>query len=289
VHGGAQWPGASVDPRNGILYVPSNQVPWLIRLYYLPVNERFFPPTEGWRIYDKQCSSCHGKNREGKYSEMGPYIPSMTGATLLWNSSNFLNLYKAAHADYKSISNVTPKSLNKIYQSFLLYDRMIDYLPMMKFTLRENWQQLQDDDGFPGSKPPWGTLNAIDLQTGKKLWSTPLGEYDELKARGVPKTGQRSFGGIISTAGDLIFATGTIDKKLRAFDAKTGSEVWSFKLPFAGSAPPTTYMSDGKQYLVVMATGQSRKGFRFKTHDGFGGAGDAIVAFSLKNAPNNTR
>jgi len=126
--------------------------------------------------------------------------------------------------------------------------------------------------GLPGSKPPWGTLNAIDLSSGRIVWKTPLGEHEELTRRGVPKTGTMNMGGAIVTAGGLVFCSGTRDEMIRAFNAASGDELWKHKLPFRGASPPTTYEVGGKQYLVIAATGGGRLG---------GELGDAYVAFTL--------
>ena len=135
------------------------------------------------------------------------------------------------------------------------------------------WQVLLDGSGHPGSKPPWGTVTAIDLNTGKTKWNVPFGEYDDLKRPGVPITGQPNFGGVIATKAGVVFATGTIDQKVRAFDANSGRQLWSYDLPAAGSAPPMTYEVGGVQYLVVIASGGIFAGFKDRS--------DAIVAFKL--------
>lgn len=139
------------------------------------------------------------------------------------------------------------------------------------------YPKLLDDQGYPGGTPPWGTLNAIDLNTGKIVWKTPLGEYDELTKRGIPKTGTENFGGATVTAGGLIFCAGTRDLKIRAFDKDNGQELWSSKLPFGGYAPAATYSAKGRQYVVIAATGGGKLG---------GQTGDAYVAFALPNTGN---
>ena len=113
-----------------------------------------------------------------------------------------------------------------------------------------------DPDGYPAIKPPWGTLNAIDLNTGKYLWKIPLGEYPDLAAKGLTNTGTENYGGPIVTAGDVLFIGATVyDKKFRAFDSRTGQLLWETVLPYAAVATPATYMIDGKQYVVVTAGG----------------------------------
>ena len=138
---------------------------------------------------------------------------------------------------------------------------------------------LRDLEGYPGSKPPWGTLTAINLNNGKILWQEPLGYYKNLKSKGII-TGTENYGGATATSGGLVFASGTLDKLIRAFDTDTGKELWSRELPFIGSAPPTSYKVKGEQYIVIPASGgTSLKAFYGDLVE----LGDAVVAFKLKN------
>jgi quinoprotein glucose dehydrogenase len=122
--------------------------------------------------------------------------------------------------------------------------------------IRGRGGKFKDRSGYPAIKPPWGTLNAIDLNTGAYLWTVPLGEYPELTKKGVPITGTENTSGPMVTAGGLLFIAGTEDEKFRAFDAKTGKVVWEYQLPPGGAfASPSTYMINGKQYIVLAAGG----------------------------------
>jgi quinoprotein glucose dehydrogenase len=134
------------------------------------------------------------------------------------------------------------------------------------------YPRFYDQDGYPANKPPWGTINCIDLNTGKLVWKKPLGEYPELARRGLAPTGTENYGGSIVTAGGLLFCSGTRDNKIRAFDKTTGEELWSASLPWAGSAAPATYQIHGRQYVVIPATGVLHLGTP---------RGDAWVAFAL--------
>jgi quinoprotein glucose dehydrogenase len=126
-------------------------------------------------------------------------------------------------------------------------------------------------DGYPAIAPPWGTLNAIDLQTGKYLWKIPFGEFEELKKKGIPTTGRENYGGSVITAGGLLFIGATADNKFRAYNKRTGKLLWETTLPASGVATPAVYAVDGKQYVVI-ACGGSKWG---------GPNGDNYVAFSL--------
>jgi quinoprotein glucose dehydrogenase len=141
-----------------------------------------------------------------------------------------------------------------------------------KYTFT-GYRKFLDPDGYPAVAPPWGTLNAIDLKTGKYLWKIPLGEYPDLAAQGMRNTGSENYGGPVVTAGGVVFMGATVyDRKIRAFDSRTGKLLWEGQLPFAGVATPSTYMVDGKQYLVIAASGG---------RDPKGPTGGMYVAFSL--------
>ncbi|MEI6486818.1 MAG: pyrroloquinoline quinone-dependent dehydrogenase [Sphingomonadales bacterium] len=135
------------------------------------------------------------------------------------------------------------------------------------------YNKFRDPDGYPGTKPPWGTLSAIDMNSGKYLWKIPFGYYPELAAKGMADTGSESYGGPVVTASGLLFIAATIyDRQFRAFDTATGKQVWTAALPYGGVATPATYMAGGQQYLVIAASG---------ARDSKGPKGAALVAFKL--------
>jgi quinoprotein glucose dehydrogenase len=137
-----------------------------------------------------------------------------------------------------------------------------------EFVGYERWR---DSTGHPAVKPPWGTLSAIDLNTGEYRWRIALGEFADLKARGIPPTGTELYGGPIVTAGGLVFIAASQDGKFRAFDKKTGALLWETDLPAPGYATPSTYAVRGKQFVVI-AAGGGKLGSK---------SSDTYVAFAL--------
>ena len=163
---------------------------------------------------------------------------------------------------------------NNVPNVMTLVEAKGDATPRYGEFSHTGYNQLLDHEGYPGIKPPWGQLTAINLNTGEFAWQVPLGEHPELTARGVPQTGTETFGGSIVTAGGLVFIAGTKDERIRAFDKQTGEVLWEYQLPAGGYATPATYMVDGRQYLVIAAGGAGK--LRTK-------AGDAFVAFALEH------
>ena len=133
------------------------------------------------------------------------------------------------------------------------------------------YNRFLDPEGYPAVRPPWGTLNAVDLNSGEYLWRVPLGEYPELMARGMAPTGTENYGGPLVTAGGVLFIGASKDEHFRAFDPRTGRELWRTKLPAGGYATPATYEVNGRQYIVI-ACGGGKMGTK---------SGDAYVAFAL--------
>jgi quinoprotein glucose dehydrogenase len=145
--------------------------------------------------------------------------------------------------------------------------------PAMKYHFT-GYNRFLDPEGYPAVAPPWGTLNAINLNTGEYAWKIPLGEYPDLAAHGQKNTGTENYGGPVVTAGGLVFIGATnFDKKFRAFDKATGALLWETTLPFAGNATPATYEVKGRQFVVIAAGGG--KDLKSKS-------GGVYVAFALK-------
>ena len=148
------------------------------------------------------------------------------------------------------------------------------------YKYNSKFKRLKDKKGYPGSRPPWGTITAINLNTGKIKWQIPFGEYKELTKKGIPITGTENYSGLTGTEAELLLATGTLDKQFRILDANNGKELWSYELPFIGSSPPVTYQIDNEQYILINATGSFslKKGYPELVD-----FGNKIMVFKLNN------
>ena len=271
IHGGAEWTGAAADSK-GFLYVTSNETPWSITCFRDDDPAPLTPPTAGEQVYQSICVTCHGADRRG----VG-HAPPLRGLRHRMSEEEIRAVIKAGRNSMPALPFLTEEQLGPLTDFLLCKDRQG---APQKPTQSAAWTfsgfvKLLDPSGYPACSPPWGTLNCINLNTGKTAWSVPLGEYAELTAKGLPVTGQENFGGAAVTASGLVFVSGTRDQKIRAFDAATGRELWSHTLPFHGTAAPAIYEVKGRQYVVVPATGGGKLG---------GKSGDSWVAFALPQA-----
>lgn len=274
--GGGEWGGAAVDMETQILYVNSNEVPSTQVMLDAPLNTGA-GISPGRVLYNKYCISCHGAELKGSGSE----YPSLENLNKKYTIVQVGQILQQGRNRMPSFNHI-PEAERKTIAAFLLGTETSSKsgnLPVASGEIKKRqipynmkgYDRFVDKDGYPGIKPPWGTLNAVDLNSGKLLWKVPLGEYAELIKRGFGVTGSRNYGGPVVTKGGLIFIAATPDEKIRAFDKNTGKILWETKLPAAGFASPSTYMIDGKQYLVI-ACGGGKLGVK---------SGDSYVAFAL--------
>ena|GEM_PF-81543 len=274
IHGGAEWTGACVDAETAHLYVTSNEIPWfptVSRISRGLLDETKLRKTSGRKVYEKFCMACHGINREGV--GVNPPLIGMKNRLTEKQVNDLLQKGRNLMPPAAYLKSIEKRDLLKyIFEQDRppeIYKKTKDSRPSYTYN---GYPKLLDHEGFPGCKPPWGTLNCINLNDGKLKWQVPLGEHEKLTKRGYPKTGTENFGGAAVTAGGLVFVGGTRDVKFRAFDKTNGVELWAHKLPFGASAPPTVYQVEGRQYVLVPATGGGKLGLP---------RGDAHIAFCL--------
>lgn len=278
--GGGEWGGAAVDIETGVLYINSSELPWSLTMIDVPKGDsKGSMLTQGKGIYTMYCLACHGVDRKGN----GSSFPSVLEVKKKYNEKQLSSLIEKGKNMMPAFSQIKGSEREALL-AFLLEQeekepssRVETKEPASATLLNEvpyvmtGYNRFLDANGYPGIKPPWGTLNAVDLNSGKLVWKVPLGEYDELSKRGIPPTGTENYGGPLVTKSGLIFIAATKDEKIRAFDKKTGAVLWEAKLPAAGYATPATYLVNGKQYIVI-ACGGGKIGSK---------SGDSYVAFAL--------
>ena len=362
VHGGAEWPGATIyrDNKNLNLIIPSNNTPWILRIHFqdqkylnimnnkyfkkivaymistrnffrnlfskekrqeyvaqdknsllknqnykilasksvdtsfknrtnindfYPPNKRIIiadiiykltPGTFSNKTYSKNCASCHGNARQGRFdneTKGDNFYPSLVGITKTKKWS--------AVASYKKVLKI--HSLNKInldldindYKNMMIYFKQYDEKLFKENLITKEgfWQILLDKDGLPATKPPWGKISNINLMNGKKLWEIPFGQRKINNSTIID--GDQNFGGVISTKAKIIFANGNPDSKAYAFNLEDGKKIWETNLPYSGSAPPMAYNYKGCDIIVFTSTGGRFVGYQKN--------GDSTVAYKLNN------
>lgn len=275
--GGGEWGGAAVDQSTGVLYVNANEIPLLISMKRLE-DQKPEPllASAGQRIYNiNACPSCHGSDRSGTGA-----FPSLRSLASRKSEKDVSSLLRQGKGQMPAFPNLSDSDLEALI-AFLFdkkdlknpaYLQTASGKPQRPRYAHSGWNVLTDHLGYPGVAPPWGTLNAIDLNKGEILWRVPLGFYPELKEKGLPPTGTQNLGGPVVTAGGLVFIGATRDKMFRAFDKETGEILWEYELPAGGNATPSVYEVNGRQFVVIAAGGGGRVGSP---------SSDAYVAFSL--------
>jgi quinoprotein glucose dehydrogenase len=269
--GGAEWGGASFDENTGLLFVNGNEMPWLIQM--VPVPPRKGPPS-GARLFQMHCGVCHGPDRKGEPRQMVPSLVDVEKRLPRAEIARILEEGKGVMPSFAALSVTERDALVDFLfgKTAVAHGESNDSEPdeNIRYTIT-GYNRFLDPDGYPAVKPPWGTLNAIDLNAGKIAWTVRLGELPELTARGIPPTGTENYGGPVATAGGVIFIAATKDEKFRAFDQTNGALLWETQLPAGGYATPATYEVDGRQYVVI-AAGGGKMGTK---------SGDAYIAFAL--------
>jgi quinoprotein glucose dehydrogenase len=267
--GGAEWGGPAVDTQSGVIYVNSNDVAWTGAL---AENTGGNNPRN---IYLSQCGVCHGDKLQGS----PPAIPALTGVRERLHPKQIGATIKNGKGRMPGFPNLTEEQMFALTEYLATGEskELESSAPppsTVKFRFT-GYKKFLDPDGFPAVAPPWGTLNAIDLNTGDYVWKIPFGEYPALVKQGMKDTGTENYGGPAVTAGGLLFiGASNFDKKFRAYDKATGKLLWETTLPFSGNATPITYEVHGRQFVVIAAGGGK---------DPKSGSGGVYVAFALPN------
>jgi quinoprotein glucose dehydrogenase len=265
--GGAEWGGSSFDPETQTMYINANEIPWVIKMRENPKTAEL-----GEGIYVNYCANCHGIDRKGN----PPAFPELVTIAESYNKEDLEAVIKNGRGAMPAFAHI-PEDHRKVLVGFLMGNTGGEKKELSGGPQRlkpqyvmEGYSRLLTEDGYPGINPPWGTLTAMDMNTGKIKWQSVLGEFEALTAKGFAPTGTENYGGPVSTAGGLVFIAATKDQKIRAFDKDTGEILWEHDLPASGFATPAVYEVEGKQFVVIAAGGG--KGTP---------SADAYVAFSL--------
>ena len=277
--GGAEWGGPAFDPQTGIIYINANEMPWVMTMLEqkpsIPGKESNL--MAGQRLFAQHCMTCHGHDRKGTGNN-----PSLIEVGKKYIAPDFISLLNSGRRMMPSFARLDDNEKNAI-ASFILEQKKeqknifintpkkVDSAFIMPYKM-EGYNKFLSPEGYPAISPPWGSLSAIDLNTGEFVWKIPFGEYEALKAKGIAPTGTENYGGPVVTAGGVVFIAATRDSKIRAFNKFNGKLLWEYVLPVPGFATPCIYELNGKQFLVI-ACGGGKLGTK---------SSDQYIAFSLK-------
>ncbi|MDQ6889413.1 MAG: PQQ-binding-like beta-propeller repeat protein [Bacteroidota bacterium] len=303
--GGGEWGGSAVDPESGILYVNSSEMPWALFMIDAATGKPNTIQSAGQQVYSKYCITCHGPELKGN----GTSFPSLVDIDKKYNAQQIWNVISHGRNMMPAFKQIQQEEKNELL-AFLLKLKDPVPTAKVKSNLKEQvskngeaggkgmakepvsnattgvaknnimdevkynmtgYNRFLDKEGYPGIKPPWGTLNAVNLNTGKLLWKVPLGNDTSVQKPGEPQTGTEGYGGPLVTKGGLVFIANSKDAKMHAYDKKTGKLLWEEQLPVPGYATPATYSIRGKQYVVI-ACGGGKIGSK---------SGDQYVAFAF--------
>ena len=272
--GGGEWGGAGFDPQTGILYISGSVMPWILTMVEtVPKGQK--AANLGEMTYRINCAVCHGQQRQGDPSGT---FPPLVNIAKKYKKDSILQIVNTGRGFMPSFAHLDDEQKEAVINYLLNKTQPTDpHMMGIQNTsieipyIHTGYNRFFDQYGYPAVKPPWGTLTAIDLNEGSITWQVPLGEFPELAKKGIPKTGTENYGGPVVTAGGLLLIGASKDGYFRAFDKKTGEELWKYQLPAGGYATPSVYEVGGKEFVVI-ACGGGKMGTK---------SGDSYVAFTL--------
>ena len=269
--GAAEWGGAAADPEEGILYVNSNEMAWFLQMKKDTLDTNM---ALGKYTYNKYCIVCHQKDMKG---DVASGYPSLINLKLTHRKEAVALTIKKGKGMMTGFPQIKKAEMDALLQ-FLYGEEMLkddiknDVIPIETTYKHTGYKKFLDSNGLPAISPPWGTLHAIDLNSGDYIWSIPFGETMSLKEKGFPQTGSENYGGAIVTENGLLFIGATKDGYFRAFNKKNGKLLWEYKLPAPAFATPAMYEVNGKQFIAIACGGE-----KLGTEKG-----NMIIAFSLE-------
>jgi quinoprotein glucose dehydrogenase len=271
--GGGEWGGAAVDPTTGIMYVNASEMAWVLQMVDIGEVSTTSVGRMGKTVYARSCLYCHGIGGKGDPLEEYPPLTSLRDKLPRSEASRII---KNGQGKMPSFPNLSDRQIEAVLDYFYLDDDAnasdstedSDNAPEFTST---GYNRFVDANGNSVVKPPWGTLNAIDLNAGEIKWQVPLGDVAGITIEGIPRTGTENYGGPVVTAGGVVFIAASKNEMFHAYDRDTGDLLWEIKLPAGGYATPSTYMVDGRQFVVI-AAGGGKMGTP---------SGDTYVAFAL--------
>jgi quinoprotein glucose dehydrogenase len=275
--GGGEWGGVAFDKSSRVLFVNANEMPWMLQMTEVksetPKKENYLEA--GTRLYKTNCMACHGPERKGS----GNY-PSILEANKKYTDKTLTDLISTGRRMMPAMKNLTEEERSAIAafvldqkskhkKEFVAPKVSIDTSRLLPYNIT-GYNKFLTKEGYAGINPPWGTLSAVNLNSGEIDWRIPLGEIKEFKEKGIA-TGSENYGGPVVTASGLLFIAATPDGKFRCFNKFNGKLLWETQLPAPGFATPSIYQISGKQFVVIACGGG-----KLKTK-----SGDSYVAFAL--------
>ncbi|GMN09743.1 hypothetical protein MTsPCn9_17860 [Croceitalea sp. MTPC9] len=251
--GGAEWGGAALDPTKGIMYVNSNEMAWIVRMK--KVGSKTGEKSDfGGSLTQIHCARCHGGELQG----LGA-IPELHNVKARFSVDSIQKIIENGKGAMPGMPNLSNNEIEGISNYISGIESTTDHR-VKESSIKvpyavAGFGRFKDNRGFPVMNPPWGTLNAIDLNTGEYLWKIPFGHEEDLNDPKYPVSGLENYGGPVITASGVLFIAATKDEKFRAYSMKSGNLLWESNLPAGGYATPATYEIDGKQYVVIACGG----------------------------------